>query len=161
MKTKGFTAARRFRIWALSVLVGATTGASGGAVLGLLLAKISYDYVVRPSDYMHTGLRLGLLAGTVVAACQVAGHVKPSADATTGLLAVCLALVITALGIGLGASLGYTALQLGLLDSSGWALPNPTRHALLLGVDRSLHPSGAVGIAVAAAWVLVNRWRCA
>lgn len=63
--------AMRLMRWLLTVGVMAGSGACAGWAIGLFLAGYSTDYLVVPSWYTGLGLRLGLLSGTFLAACQV------------------------------------------------------------------------------------------
>lgn len=155
------SAVRRLIHWATTLALGLLAGSVGGAMLGQLLARVSFDYIVLSSDYLHRGLQLGLAAGAVVGACQVVGQGRASAGLAIGLRALAAALGVTLLCVGGGVAVAYAAFRWGWLDMSGWRLPNPSRHALLIGADRGLDLGAALGIAGAGAWVLVQRWRCA
>ncbi len=130
-------------------------------MLGHLLARISHDYVVQPGSYLHLGLKIGLAAGAVVAACQVVGHWRPSASGIDAMRGLSWALLVTTGGVLLCAMASYGAYRWGWMDTSHWRLPNPSRHAMLVGVQGSLHVCAALGIAGASVWVLRRRWTCA
>lgn len=151
----------RLWCWTITVAFGVVAGSCGGALLGQLLSRISYDYIVRPSDYLQQGLEMGLLAGLVVGACEVVGNESASPGAAIGPRALAGALVVSLVCIGCGAAAGYLAFRMGRLDTSGWRLPNPSRHALLMGADSGLRIGAPIGICAAGAWVLLRRWRCA
>ena len=130
-------------------------------MLGHLTARVSYDYVVQPWSYLYWGLKIGFAAGAIVGACQVVWRGRPSASAALTTWALALALTVTSVGLVAGALATFGAYHLGWIDTSDWRLPNPSRHAMLLGVESSLHPCAAVGIVCAAAWVSYRRWTCA
>lgn len=54
--------------WCATVGAISAAGMFVGWGVGLSLAALSGDYVVRPSDYVHLGLRTGLFAGAVAVA---------------------------------------------------------------------------------------------
>ncbi|MFM7368429.1 MAG: hypothetical protein ACKO2Z_11695, partial [Sphaerospermopsis kisseleviana] len=49
------------------------------------------------------------------------------------LLGLVLVATITGTGIGLGGLIAHTVYQTGLWQPSNWRLPNPSRHAILVG----------------------------
>lgn len=149
-------AAARLLGWAASVFGTGAAGLLGGALLGTLLARVSFDYVVIPSDVAWRGLQLGLLAGATVGACQVVGRL-PAARIREAAAAAAAALGVAVMGVGAGATIGYAAFRWGWFDTSAWSLPNPSRHALLLGATRGLDAGALLGGLVAGAWLLRRR----
>jgi hypothetical protein len=63
--------------WLILVSLGAVLGAVGGLVLGKLLHRVSYDYIVIPQEHQDWGLRFGLFVGTLLAAAQTVGRRSP------------------------------------------------------------------------------------
>ncbi len=108
------------------VTVGAITAAGVlvGWGVGVSLAALSGDYVVRPSDYVNLGLRAGLFVGTVVAAWRFMTRQPPLT--VRGHFATFI--VITLAACGLICLLGLLAL-----------LPSPL-HGLMLNDANLAHP---------------------
>jgi hypothetical protein len=153
---------RLVRLWAGTLVLGLLLGTAGGAALGHLLARLSFDYIVRPSDYLAQGWRLGLWAGAVVGACQVVGCSPPVlGSGLAGARALALALAVALLAVAACAGGGWLAYRAGWLDVSAWHLPNPSRHALLIGADLGVRWGAPLGACLAGAWVLWQRRRCA
>lgn len=63
--------------WSATVAAITAAGMLVGCGVGMSLAALSGDYVVRPSDYVSLGLRTGLFAGTVAAAWRCMTHRPP------------------------------------------------------------------------------------
>jgi hypothetical protein len=147
---------KRLWWWATTVAAGAMLGALGGVVLGELLYRFSYDYVFVPAEIARWGLRVGTLGGVLVAAVQVVGPAAPAPPRTAG-RALGLAMATGTAGCALGAAFGYGVYQLGWLPAQAWGLPNPTRHAMALGVM----VGKSLGVAFGLAWgaLLVARAR--
>lgn len=140
----------RFCWWALTVTMGAALGTLIGSVLGELLYRFSYDYVFVPAEIERWGLRVGALGGALIAAVQVAGPAAP-ASPRIALVAFVLVLAAGSAGCAIGAASGYVAYKLGWLPAQAWGLPNPTRHAMSLGVMAGKD----LGVALGLAWALV------
>ncbi len=152
------TASRRMLIWASTLVIGLTIGAAGGTLLGVALARISYDYVVIPLDFTSRGLQLGLLAGAAIGACQMVGRL-PLAGWRASAEALALALSLAVLGVAMGMAFGYAAFRWDWMDMSGWTLPNPSRHSLLIGAKQGLDLGTFAGI-FGGGWLLLRK-RCA
>ncbi|WP_228015484.1 hypothetical protein [Synechocystis salina] len=131
--------------WLILVSLGATLGAGGGLVLGKLLHRLSYDYIVIPQEHQNWGLRFGLFVGTLLATGQTVGRRSPLPllRPLLGLLAVG---IITAMGIGLGAWIAQTLYQTGLWQPQQWQLPNPHRQAILVGAIMGRNWGAGLGL---------------
>lgn len=118
--------------WLLVVTLGGILGSLGGLLLGKLLYRLSYDYIVIPQEHQDWGQRFGLFVGTVLAAVQYLGRRSPLPlkNILLGLFAVG---VITGIGIGCGGLIANFLYQQGLWRPVEWKLPNPSRHAILVG----------------------------
>ncbi|AIE74681.1 MULTISPECIES: hypothetical protein [unclassified Synechocystis] len=138
--------------WLVLVSLGSTLGAVGGLVLGKMLHRLSYDYIVIPYEYQDWGLRFGLFVGTLLAAAQTVGRRSPLAlgRPLLGLLAVA---TITGIGIGLGAFGSHILYQTGLWQPMQWQLPNPSRQAILVGAIMGRNGGAVVGITLTLLWL--------
>ena len=139
--------------WCGTVAALGAAGALFGWATGLMLARLSGDYVVRPPDYALLGLRAGFLAGTVMAAWQ------------TNLCPVCTPVLgVRAIARGL-AEAGLTACTVLLLAAlcSVWLgelpahanLAHPRRHLLYLALHHALPWAIMAGVIP----VAVQLWR--
>ena len=121
-----------------------------GWITGLILARLSGDYVVRPPDYALLGLRAGFLAGTLMAACHViarapAPGVRAMARSLAGAgLTACALMLLAAL----------CAPWLGSLPEHS-NLAHPRRHMLFLALHQAL-PWAIIGGVLP---VAIQLWR--
>lgn len=131
--------------WLVLVSLGGTLGAGGGLVLGKLLHRLSYDYIVIAQEHQDWGLRFGLFVGTLLASIQTVGRRSPLPllRPLVGLLAVG---IITAMGIGMGALIARTLYQTGLWQPEQWQLPNPSRQAILVGAIMGRNWGAGLGL---------------
>lgn len=121
-----------FLAWFLVVALAGTLGSFGGLLVGKLLYRISYDYIVIPQEHQDWGLRFGLFAGTALVAAQSVGRRSPF-SITKPLLALLAVGVITGIAISCGGLIAHQLYQTGLWQPVNWQLPNPSRHAILVG----------------------------
>ena len=122
-------------MWTGTVAVAATAGALLGSRFGAMLyLYISYDYIVVPDDYGSLGLRLGFVVGTALAAAQVVGHRPTPSPRRVGVAFLVVGVVAVAFLGGAG-WLFVELYEAGVLNTEAWRLPNPSRHALYLGLD--------------------------
>lgn len=146
--------------WILIVVVTGGLGSLGGWLLGYNLHRLSYDYIIIPAEHQDWGLRFGILVGTVLQACHGRGQsdIKQPWPMVWGLLCVG---AITGLGILAGTAIAHTVYHQGWWDVSFWKLPNPSRHALLVGALTGRNYGSALGLGVGAivAWKSGQHWR--
>jgi hypothetical protein len=143
-------------IWAATVLVGAVLGWVGGHAMGIVLDRLSYDYVVVAEESVLWGVRTGLLAGTLIAAAQSFGP-RPLAHPGRALVSVAMVVLLSAAASALGALVLHLAFRPGEWPFGHWQLPNPSRHALLVGVVAGRDLGAAVGVVAALALVARSR----
>jgi hypothetical protein len=121
-------------------------------VLGKLLHRLSYDYIVIAQEHQDWGLRFGLFVGTLLATAQIVGRRSPLPllRPLVGLLVVG---IITAISIGMGALIAQTLYQTGLWQPEQWQLPNPHRQAMLVGAITGRNGGAVFGIALTLWWL--------
>lgn len=142
--------------WSLIVAAVAGAGALLGGWFGDLIHRVSWDYIVVPEDYRALGLRLGLLAGTILAAALVVGE-RPLPPVGKVAAAIATLGVVAAVVVAVGGWASVALFEAGRLDTSTWVLPNPRRHALFLGLHRGVHLGPVLGALVAGTFVWRSR----
>ena len=143
----------RFTRWLVTVALLTAAGGALGHLFGRTLRRVSWDYLVLPADYLSLGLRLGLLAGAVVAAVQVVGP-RPLPRLRWTVLAVAVLGLVSVAALGAGGWLSVLIFEGGGMGAE-WELANPSRHALYLGLDAGARYGPLAGTAAAA----VLLWR--
>jgi hypothetical protein len=145
----------------ISWLALITTASAGSAVfglgIGLILAHVSGDYVVVPSDYLFLGLRGGLAAGVAMAGLSVMA--RQSVIGPREGVRMLAVWGLTAMGVVLAA--GIVGLLLPLLQITvpqESNLGHPRRHLLFLSVQSCLIPAVFLG-AFASGWYSCLRRR--
>jgi hypothetical protein len=116
--------------------------------VGKLLYRLSYDYIVIPQEHQDWGLRFGLFVGTVLAAAQTVGRRSPL-PVIRPLLGLLLVGIITGISIGLGGLIAHQIYQWGIWQPANWQLPNPSRHAILVGAMMGRNWGAGVGLILA------------
>ena len=136
--------------WCVTVSVAGGLGSLGGRILGYYLYRLSYDYIVIPAEYQDWGLRFGILVGTVLAACQGVNSALSYSKLGPIALGVLSVGIITGLGIGAGTGVAHLFYHQGWWSIASWQLPNPSRHALLVGAVTGRNYGAALGLGVGA-----------
>lgn len=125
----------RLTQWLAMVCGFSAAGTLLGWGIGMLLAVLSGDYVVMPADQAWLGLRLGLFAGTVVAAGCV---VRPPSRWSMRSLGPALGIATFAASCAL-CLFGAFALLLpfDFLPVEEVQLAHPRRHAVFLAIHHA------------------------
>lgn len=151
--------ALRLSRWGATVSALAAVGLAGGALFGVAMEGFSPDYPAVGSEHGLLGLKLGLVAGTVLGACQVVGERPPPSTPRT-------AVAIALLGL---LAIGTTGLVFALLSIDAlresyaeWVLrirldrlANPGRYVVYRGLNHAVVFGALLGAAVAGAYL----WR--
>lgn len=143
---------RQIGVYIFIILVAGLFGAIGGRVLGYGLYRLSYDYIVIPQEHQDWGLRFGLFVGAILTASHKLGRRQPLSLIQL-LLGLILVATITGTGIGLGGLIAHTVYQTGLWQPSNWQLPNPSRHAILVGALTGRNWGAGLGVIFTVLWL--------
>ncbi|MBD2133996.1 hypothetical protein H6F47_16540 [Sphaerospermopsis sp. FACHB-1094] len=142
----------RLGVYIFIIFVAGLFGAIGGRVLGYGLYRLSYDYIVIPQEHQDWGLRFGLFVGAILTASHSLRRRQPLSLVQL-LLGLVLVATITGTGIGLGGLIAHTAYQTGLWQPSNWRLPNPSRHAILVGALTGRNWGAGLGVILTVLWL--------
>lgn len=136
--------------WVTIVMGLAAAGFVTGRVFGGFLEGLSPDYIVEVSDYTVLGLKLGLVAGTALAACQVVGERPPASLGRTVRAVIVVGLsTVGSLGLSLALlsidqlRLLYAHQVLDIQLSSG--LAHPGRYIVYQGLHHAVIVGAMVG----------------
>lgn len=151
----------RLTRWIALVAVVVAAGAAIGRSFGGVMEGLSPDYPVLASDFMALGMKLGLVAGTMLAACQGIGERRPPSFGRTvrsiGLLAgvtlVCLVLILALLSIDEVRGLYATH----ILDIQLDRLVNPGRYVLYRGLQQGVIVGALIGSVVGGVYLWWGR----
>lgn len=168
-----------FLLWCY-VVVGMTLGASAlGAVLGVVIRRIGLEYLVVVCNLpyeavlldwwavvpfsMAKGMRMGLVIGTLLAACALVGKRRPARarELVVAGAAVLVSILVAASFAGVGA---YALSRLGwvsLPESIGMQVGHLHRVWLSYGLEYGAAVAGIVGAIAAGLTVFIRRARVA
>lgn len=134
--------AMRLTRWIALVVGLVAAGAVAGRLFGGVMAGLSPDYPTVASDYVTLGLKLGLVAGTVLGACHGVGERRPPSLGRTaravallgGVAVVCPGLIFALLSIDAIRELYASRVLEIRLD----LLANPGRYVLYRGLHQAV-----------------------
>lgn len=140
--------------WSVIVAVAAAGGSLFGWCVGIVLSYLSADYVAIASDYATLGLRVGVLAGTIMAASHFIGpkHAIATSSAIRSLvMAGAIATAMLCLAGVVGGSLSFLPL-IPLTDAN---LAHPRRYVIFL----VLHHAWPYALVLGALLASYRLWR--
>jgi hypothetical protein len=150
---------KRFLLWLQVVAFFTSVGTALGFLFGRAIYRISYEYIMVPSDFTRLGFHLGLLCGTVLAAFAATGPKPPAAFRRVLLVGFITTGTSLAVSTALGALFSVVLYRAGLLPTSTWRMAFPQRHTVCLGLQYGALTGSFLAIALAATIIARHRLR--
>ena len=170
---------KSFVVWC-AVVVGMTLGAgAAAAVAGVVVRRVGLEYLVVVCNlpyeavlldwwtvvlfFMSKGMRMGLVLGTLLAACALVGKRRPAQerDLILGSAGAILSILFFSFLAGLGAYLLARWGWVTLPASIGRQVGHPYRVWLSYGLEYGAAAGGIAGAIVAGLAIFSNRTRTA
>ena len=148
---------RAILLWLMIVALMTLLGVASGWVLGCVIEDTNTDMLVSVQRYMDRGWRIGLVLGTLFAACAVVGR-RRAAPAAARVRSAAASLVVVVGSTVVCGGAAYALARIGWLrlpEEIGRQVGHPYRVLFC----RGLEVGAGAGAALAAIWIATALWR--